>query len=118
MRNPGDWWPAFSTGWATLSIGISLTAFPMLSPLTLYNLIIGVIGVFQYFGPAYLLSKSSAGAGGVIGAPLKSTLFYSLYLFNVAIERLRMGYASALAWVLAFGGFVWIYAPLLMRRTT
>jgi len=87
-----------ANGWQRLT----KITFPMLSPLTLYNLIIGVIGVFQYFGPAYLLSKSSAGAGGAIGAPLKSTLFYSLYLFHTAIERLRMGYASALAWVLFF----------------
>lgn len=71
---------------------------PMMTPLILYNLIIGVIAVFQYFGPAYLWAKN--GRGGAVGAPLKSTLFYSLYLFQNAIERLKMGYAAAMAWVL------------------
>jgi multiple sugar transport system permease protein len=73
---------------------------PMLSPLTLYNLIIGVIAVFQFFGSAYLWAKGANGGG--LGAPLKSTLFYSIYLFQNAIERVKMGYAAAMAWVLFF----------------
>jgi multiple sugar transport system permease protein len=83
-----------ANGWQRL---IHVT-IPMMTPLILYNLIIGVIGVFQFFGPAYLWAKN--GQDGAVGAPLKSTLFYSLYLFQNAIERLKMGYAAAMAWVL------------------
>lgn len=82
-----------ASGWQRL---VKIT-IPMMTPLILYNLIIGVIGVFQFFGPAYLWAKSD---GSGIGSPLKSTLFYSLYLFQNAIERIKMGYASAMAWVL------------------
>ncbi len=86
---------------------------PMLSPLTLYNLIIGVIAVFQFFGPAYLWAKGANSAG--LGAPLKSTLFYSIYLFQNAIERIKMGYASAMAWVLFF---IVLGCTLLLLKTS
>ena len=79
---------------------------PMVSGVTLFNLIIGVIGTFQYFTNAFIVGVSSAGgssagvAAGASGAPDGSLLFYSLYLYNQAFGYLRMGYASAMAWVL------------------
>jgi multiple sugar transport system permease protein len=84
-----------ANGWQRL---IHVT-IPMMTPLILYNLIIGVIGVFQFFGPAYLWATAGQ-QNAAVGSPLKSTLFYSLYLFQNAIERVKMGYASAMAWVL------------------
>lgn len=68
---------------------------PMVSPVTLFNLITGTIGMFQYFAQAYVF-RGSAG----LGAPLNSTLFYSVYLYQNAFLFLKMGYASAMAWVL------------------
>ncbi len=64
---------------------------PMLSPTIFFNLVIGIIGSFQVFTTAYI-----ATAGG----PQNATLFYVLYLYRNAFDYFRMGYASALAWVL------------------
>ena len=64
---------------------------PMLSPTIFYLLIMGLIGVFQTFTSSFVATG---------GGPLKSTFFYMLYIYNKAWESLRMGYASALAWVL------------------
>lgn len=64
---------------------------PMLSPLIFYNLVMGLIGSFQVFTQAYIMT----GAG-----PGNSTLFYVLQLYRQAFEFHNMGYASAIAWVL------------------
>jgi len=65
---------------------------PMLSPVIFFQLVVGLIGVFQTFTSSFVATG---------GGPLKSTLFYMLYIYNRAWESLRMGYASALAWILA-----------------
>lgn len=64
---------------------------PMLSPVLFFNLVMGVIGSFQYFTNAYVMTG---------GGPGRATLFYNLYLYNNAFLYYKMGYASALAWVL------------------
>lgn len=69
---------------------LSIT-LPMLTPYILYSLIIGVIGVFQMFAQALVLTE---------GGPSDSTLFYVYYLFNNAFRYFKMGYASAQAWIL------------------
>ena len=66
---------------------------PLVSPVTLYTLITGLIAIFGYFTQAFVL----VGNGG---GPDNSMLFYMVYLYNTAFRDLRMGYASALAWVL------------------
>lgn len=70
---------------------------PMLSPSIFFNLIMSLIGSFQAFDAAYIIST---GRGGTLGGPLKSTLFYMLHLYANAFSLFKMGYASALAWVL------------------
>lgn len=69
---------------------ISVT-FPMLSPVILFQLVMGVIGSFQIFTSAYIMTK---------GGPANASLFYTLYLYRQGFQYFRMGYASALAWVL------------------
>jgi multiple sugar transport system permease protein len=64
---------------------------PMLSPVILFNLIMGLIGSFQYFTQAYVMTN---------GGPQDSTTFYALHLFNRAFLDFKMGYASAMAWIL------------------
>ncbi|MEO2005952.1 MAG: extracellular solute-binding protein, partial [Candidatus Poribacteria bacterium] len=64
---------------------------PMLSPYIFFNLIMGVIGTFQIFTQAYIMTQ---------GGPVDATLFYVYYLFNSAFQYFRMGYASAMAWIL------------------
>jgi len=72
---------------------------PMVSPITLFNLITGMIYMFQYFAQAYIF-RGSGGSGTPLGAPLNSTLFYSVYLYQTGFQYLKIGYASAMAWVL------------------
>lgn len=64
---------------------------PMLSPYIFFNTIMGVIGTFKIFAQAYVMTE---------GGPVDSTLFYVYYIFNNAFRYFRMGYASALAWIL------------------
>ncbi len=64
---------------------------PMLSPTSFFVLIIGIIGSFQVFTQAWVMTQ---------GGPLDSTTFYSLYLYKEGFNYLYMGYASAMAWVL------------------
>jgi multiple sugar transport system permease protein len=71
---------------------------PMVSPITLFMIIMGIIGMFQYFTSAYVFTHASTGQA--LGSPLQSTLFYSVYLYSVGFQQLNLGYASALAWFL------------------
>jgi multiple sugar transport system permease protein len=64
---------------------------PMLTPVIFFNLVMGVIGAFQYFTQAFIVTQ---------GGPEDSTMFYALYLFNRAWRYFDMGYASAMAWIL------------------
>jgi multiple sugar transport system permease protein len=77
-------------GWAKLRYII----LPALSPITLFQLIMGLIGAFQIFTEAFIL------AGNTVGGPDQSMLFYAVYLYHEAFTKLNMGYASALAWIL------------------
>jgi multiple sugar transport system permease protein len=63
----------------------------MISPVILFNVIMGLIGTFQYFTQAYIMTS---------GGPADSTLFYALYLYNSAFRFFKMGYASAMAWLM------------------
>lgn len=66
---------------------------PMLTPIIFFNLLMQLIGSFQAFTSAYIVS-------GGTGGPADSTLFYTLYLYQEAFTQYRMGYATAMAWVL------------------
>ena len=63
----------------------------MLSPVILFNLIVSVIGSFQVFTQAFVMTG---------GEPGDLTRFSVLYLFNLGFESYEMGYASAMAWIL------------------
>ena len=76
----GNWWQK------TVYITV-----PMLSPVIYFNLIMGIIGTFQIFAAPYIMTN---------GGPERATTFYTLYLYNLAFEDLRMGYACAMAWIL------------------
>jgi pectin-derived oligosaccharide transport system permease protein len=72
---------------------------PLLTPVVFFNVIIQTIEAFKSFTPAFIIS-------GGTGNPINSTLFYTLYLYQEAFSFFRMGYASALAWILlAIVGF-------------
>jgi multiple sugar transport system permease protein len=89
---------------------------PMISSVILFNVIMGVIWSFQYFTNAYIVSRLGGGAGGPnTGAPLGSLLFYSLYLYANAFYYFKMGYASALAWILFL--VIMVVTVLLLRSS-
>jgi len=66
---------------------------PMISPVIYFNVVLSIIAGFQAFTQAFIMTGST-------GAPERSTLFYVLNLYNVGFQDLRMGYASAMAWLL------------------
>lgn len=66
---------------------------PVLSPVIFYNLVISIIGTFQYFDMPYIMAAIGLG-------PDHSGYLLSMYVFDNAFIYLRMGYASAVAWIL------------------
>lgn len=64
---------------------------PLLTPTIFFQLIMGIIGSFQIFTQAYVMTG---------GGPNDATLFYYLHLFYSAFKHWKMGYACALAWIL------------------
>ncbi|MFB8892138.1 MULTISPECIES: carbohydrate ABC transporter permease [Microbacterium] len=66
---------------------------PLLSPIVFFNLVLSMIGAFQAFTQAFIISNGS-------GGPSDSTLFYTLYLYQKGFTAFDMGYASAMAWLL------------------
>lgn len=64
---------------------------PLITPVIMFNLVIGIINSFQVFTQAFVMTN---------GGPNNATLFYVLYLYRVAFQYSQMGYASALAWIL------------------
>lgn len=64
---------------------------PLITPTIFFNLVMGLIGTFQYFMPAYIMTG---------GGPLFATYFYNLMLYERAYKWMQMGVASAMAWML------------------
>ena len=66
---------------------------PCLSPIIFFNFVMQMIGAFQSFTQAFIIS-------GGTGGPIDSTMFYSLYLYLRGFAYGHMGYAAAMAWIL------------------
>lgn len=66
---------------------------PMITPTILFNLVMGLINSFQYFTQVFVMTSGK-------GTPENSTLVYALYLYQNSFMYLKMGYASAMAWML------------------
>ena len=64
---------------------------PLTSPVIFFNFLMSIIGSFQVFTNAFLVTG---------GGPANASLFYVLYMYRNGWQYFRMGYASALAWVL------------------
>jgi multiple sugar transport system permease protein len=65
---------------------------PGLSPVILFNVIVAVINAWQVFALPYVMWRTRPG-------PDRATYFYTMYLFDNAFTYLKMGYASAMAWI-------------------
>jgi multiple sugar transport system permease protein len=70
---------------------IKHVTIPMITSVIFFNLVIGLIGGFQVFTQAYVMTS---------GGPADSTRFYALYLYENAFQFFKMGYASGMAWIL------------------
>lgn len=88
---PSDLYEAAAIDGANVWHRFSRVTVPMMTPVIFFNLILGIIGSLQSFTSAYVLTA---------GGPGNATLFYVLYLYQNAFQSFRMGYASALAWIL------------------
>lgn len=76
----GNWWHKFRH-----------VTIPAISPIIFFNLVMGLIGAFQTFSQAYIMTG---------GGPNNATLFYVLLIYRNAFQENQFGYASALAWIL------------------
>ncbi|WP_286346802.1 carbohydrate ABC transporter permease [Frondihabitans sucicola] len=90
---PREFYEAASTDGASRWRQFRSITLPLLSPIIFFNLVLGIIGAFQSFTQAFVVS-------GGTGGPSDSTLFYTLYLYQQGFGNFQMGYASALAWFL------------------
>jgi multiple sugar transport system permease protein len=97
---PTDLYDAAKVDGATAWQRFRYVTLPMTTPVIFYNLVLGLIGTFQYFTEVYVISSGNSGTGGGLGGPARSTLFYNIYLYQNAFRYFHMGYASTMAWIL------------------
>ena len=74
-------------------------SLPMVSPVIFFEIVTGIIFGFQYFAQAYVAAVNTS-ADRSAGGPQNSMLFYSVHLYQQGFVYFKMGYASAMAWVL------------------
>lgn len=96
---PEDLYEAASLDGANRARLLWHVTLPAISPVIYYNVITGVIALSQFFAQVYVVNGSVSGLSG-LGAPNNSTLFFGVYLYQAGFTFLKMGYASAMAWVL------------------
>ena len=108
---PSDLLDAAKVDGATPFRSFKYITMPLLSPLVLYVFVTQLIGALQTFTQPYVMTQ---------GGPDNATMFYMLYLYQSAFQSFRIGYASALAWLLFIyillltalvfrGSAAWIY---------
>lgn len=90
---PGMYYEAASMDGASKLRQLWTITIPLLTPIIFFNLVLQIIGAFQSFTQAYVVS-------GGTGGPADSTMFYTLYLYQKGFTSFDMGYASAMAWLL------------------
>jgi multiple sugar transport system permease protein len=90
---PTDLYEAASIDGASKRRQFFKITLPLLAPVIFFNMVLQTIEAFKAFTQAFIIS-------GGTGGPIDATLFYTLYIYQEAFANFRMGYASALAWVL------------------
>ncbi|MGI6208727.1 MAG: carbohydrate ABC transporter permease [Anaerolineae bacterium] len=103
---PTDLYEAAEVDGATAWRRFLHVTVPQMTPVLFFNLIMGIIGSFQVFTAGYIMTG---------GGPRYATYFYVLYLYHNAFQYFRMGYASALAWILAV---IILFFTLLVFRSS
>jgi len=87
---PRELYEAASIDGASAARKVWHVTLPAISPVIFFNLVIAIIGTLQVFVLPYIMTK---------GGPARSTYFYTMYLYDNGFSYLKMGYASAMAWV-------------------
>jgi len=87
---PRDLYEAAEIDGASALVRLRHVTLPMISPVIFFNLTMAIIGTFQIFVIPLIITQ---------GGPDRQTTFYTMYLYANAFDYLKMGYASALAWV-------------------
>ena len=90
---PADMYEAAGLDGASRTRMFFKITLPLLTPVIFFNAVVQTIDAFKAFTPAYVISSGT-------GGPIDSKLFYTLYLYQEGFGYFRMGYASALAWIL------------------
>ncbi len=90
---PTDYYDAARVDGADTWMTFWNVTFPMISPVIFYNLILSVVGLFQYFLVPLVLNQGT-------GAPGGASMFYNLYLYKTFFVSQNMSYGSTLAWML------------------
>jgi multiple sugar transport system permease protein len=80
---------------------------PMITPIFFFNLINQTISAFQAFNSSYLITG---------GAPLNTTLYYGVHLYNRAFTYYEMGYGSAMAWFMLL--VIAVFTALIFRSSS
>ncbi|OMF21089.1 ABC transporter permease [Paenibacillus sp. FSL H8-0548] len=88
---PSDLYEAGSIDGASKTRMFFKITVPLLTPIVLFNLVMQMVNAFQEFTGAFVITN---------GGPMKSTYLYALKLYEEAFTFFKMGYASALSWVL------------------
>jgi len=89
---PNEYYEAASIDGASAWAKFRQITLPMLSPTIFFNLILAVIAALKVFTTAWVATQ---------GGPAYATWFFVLHIYNEAFKNFRMGYGSALAWILA-----------------
>jgi len=87
---PQEQYEAAQLDGATAWQRLRYITIPFMSPYLLFSLVMGLIGSFQYFAQVFIMTN---------GGPANSTNVYAMYLFQNAFQFFKMGYASAMAWI-------------------
>jgi ABC-type sugar transport system permease subunit len=90
---PTDLYDAAKVDGATAFGSFMNVTFPMISPVVFYNLVLGVVGLFQYFLVPLVINQGNGDPGG-------ATMFYNLLLYKTFFGNQNMSYGSTLAWML------------------
>lgn len=90
---PQDYYDAAEVDGASSFQKTRYITVPLLTPVIFYNLVMGVIGALQQFTLPYTMTKGQ-------GTPGNSLMFYVMYLYDNGFKYFKMGYASAMAWIL------------------
>ena len=104
---PTDLYDAASIDGANALQRLINVTIPMMTPLILFNLVMGIIGGLQVFVVAFVMTG---------GGPSNASLFYMLHLYRNAFEYFRVGYGSSLALILFL--YIIVLSALVFRSST